>query len=93
MILKPLIGLQQTPKSARNVMLPLKRMVDVITWCAKIRTAKQTFVGFVWVRGNLMAVLGITVIDMTKMKRKQLEMRRNVLDLHYSVIFSIVIDT
>lgn len=37
----------------------LKKMVVAIIWFAKIKIARQTFVGFAWDLGSLMEVPGI----------------------------------
>jgi hypothetical protein len=61
-------------------------MVAAIIWCAKIRIVRPTFVGFVLVRGNRMAHLGLTVLDMIKIKPKQPGMHRIDHELHLTDI-------
>lgn len=92
MTLKRQTGLPQTQKNARNVTSRLRKMVDAIIWCAKIKIVKLTFVGCVSDRGNHMVPAGIIVIVTMKKRLKPQEMLKKNRDLHYRDIYFTAID-
>lgn len=66
-------------------------MVVAITWSAKIKTAKLTFVGYALAHGNHTDLAGIIAIVMTKKKPKQRELLKINQGLPCNAICSIAI--
>lgn len=93
MTLKHRIGSLRTQKNVQSATSSLRRMVDVTTWCVKIKIVKLISVGCVLDLGNRTVPVGIIVIVTTKKRLKPQETLKKNQDPRYKDTYFIAIDT